>query len=73
MKSYTHCHPKQTEFDCIPGIESAAVSVVVLVPPARRESDAVDGLHGEQHFAPESDERGEEEYHFGRRPGHQIR
>ena len=61
------------EFHGVLGIEPAALSVVVLVPPERSESDAVDGFHGEQHFAPESDERGKEEHHFGRRHRHQIR
>ena len=70
---YIIYNPKQTEFNRVPGIQSAAVPVVVLFPPARSESDAVDGLHGEQHFAPESDERGEEEHHFWRRPRNQIR
>ena len=68
-------NPGLLELDRLPGIEPAAVSVVDLVdhPPAGPESDAVDGLHGEQHFPPESVERGEEEHRLRRRSGHQVR
>ena len=67
--------PGLVELHRLPGIEPAAVSVVDLVhhPPAGPESYAVDGIHGEQHFPPESVERGEEKHRLGRRTGHQVR